>query len=168
MELNDAQAIQNMGGHYSNGSLGLLRDHAKAFELFHRAAELGFSRAYYNIGHACHIGNGVEIDEKKAIHYYELAATGGSINARHNLGVFEWQAGNIDRASKHWMISVKDGYLDSLVNIKQLYKHGHIAKDDYAKALRSYQVYLEEIKSDQRDQAVANWGSKYYESSVCK
>ena len=32
---------------------------------------------------------------------------------------------------------------------------GHATKDDYAKALRAYQAYLAEIKSDQRDKAAA-------------
>ena len=43
--------------------------------------------------------------------------------------------------------------------------NGCATKDEYTQALRSYQTYLEGIKSDQRDEAAANWGSKYYESS---
>ena len=31
----------------------------------------------------------MEIDEKKAEHYYELAAMNGSVHARHNLGCAE-------------------------------------------------------------------------------
>ena len=169
MKMNDANAIYNMGCIYDNGRYNLPRNRAKAIELWHQAGELGSSEAYYNIGHAYRNGEGVERDDTKATHYYELAAMGGSVNARHNLGVFEWQAGNVDRASKHWMISTEDGYPDSLVNIKQLYKHGYIAKDDYAKALRSYQAYLEEIKSDQRDQAATiRQKYRYYDSAFSR
>ena len=42
--------------------------------------------------------------------------------------------------------------------------NGHATRDDYAKALRAYQAYLEEIKSDQRNKA-AEYSDryKYYE-----
>jgi len=42
-----------------------------------------------------------------------------------------------------------------LDKIKELYSEGHAAKEDYMKALQSYQEYLGEIKSDQRDKAAA-------------
>jgi len=38
-------------------------------------------------------GIGVAIDEKKAIHYFKLAAMGENVYARHNIGCFEGQAG---------------------------------------------------------------------------
>ena len=45
------------------------------------------------------------------------------------------------------------------------FSKGHARKDDYAKALRSYQAYLDEINSDQRDKAAAVRDEyKYYES----
>ena len=50
MELGDAQAIYNLGCWYYNGRYGLPQDHAKALELWHRAAELGSAKSYYNIG----------------------------------------------------------------------------------------------------------------------
>ena len=67
----------------------------------------------------------------------------------------ELQVGNMDRALKHFMIAVRDGGSNSLENIKRLYEYGNATKDDYTKALRLYQAYLGEIKSLQRDEAVA-------------
>ena len=58
----------------------------KALELWRRAAELGDYMAQCNIGYAYHLGEGVEVDKEKAKHYYELAAIGGSVSARDNLG----------------------------------------------------------------------------------
>ena len=161
MDLNDTDAIYNMGCYYARGQLGLPQNQAKALELWHRAGEFGHATAYYSIGYAYTNGNGVERDEKKAKHYFELAAMGGNPYARHNLGNNEWRLGNIDRALKHFMIAVKDGHSDSMKNIKHLYKHGFATKDEYAKALRSYQVYLDEVKSDQRDEAAAENDSIY-------
>ena len=40
---------------------------------------------------------------------------------------------------------------------------GHVAKNQYAKALQSRQAYINEIKSDQRDKAAAFRDSyRYY------
>ena len=100
-------------------------------------------------------GRGVERDEKKADHYFELAAMRGVPETRHNLGNSEGRAGNWDRALKHWLIAAGCGYNYSVKNIKQLYMDGHATKEDYAKALLAYQAYLEEVRSEQRDAAAA-------------
>lgn len=95
------------------------------------------------------------MDEKKAMHYYERGAMGGDIYSRHNLGVEEEKKGNLERAVKHCMIAAKDGNGYSLTMIKELYSDGQATREDYTKALLSYQAYLGEIKSDQRDKAAA-------------
>ena len=153
MELNDAQSFYNLGCRYSNGRLGLPQDYAKALKLWHRAGELGCAVSYSCIGNAYTYGRGVERNEKKAVHYWELAAMKGHASARNNLGCKEAQAGNMERALKHWVIAAENGNIDSLKNIKQCYIDEHIGKEEYAKALRSYQAYLDEIKSKQRDEA---------------
>ena len=160
IDLNDARALHNLGVKYYEGTNGLPQNLAKALELWHRAAELGFASSYSSIGNFYDIGHGIERNTKKATHYWELAAMAGHLHARHNLGVIEARAGNMDKALKHFMIAVKDGGVkdanaDSLENIKQFYMEGHATKEDYTNALRSYQAYVDEIKSDQRDKAAA-------------
>jgi len=155
VEAGDAVAMHNLGNYYSRGEGGYPQDYGKALELYHRAAELGYSKAYCNIGCAYDQGVGVEVDKKKAIHYYELAAIGGSATARENLGKHEARVGNYDRALKHFMIAARDGHADSLKVIKITYSNGHATKEDYTKALQLYQTYLGEIKSVQRDKAAA-------------
>ena len=163
MEVDDAQAIYNLACHYANGGLGLTQDRNKALELWHRASELDYAAAYYNIGYVYLNGNGVERDEKKAIHYWELAAMGGDVESRHNLGVSEINVGNYGRAIKHFMISARSGDGDALKLIKRLFMEGDATRDDYAKALRAYQAYLDEIRSDDRDKAAAfSEEFKYY------
>ena len=134
---------------------GLLQDHTKALELWHRAAELGNVTAYFKIGCNYVNGQGVDRDMKKAEHYYELAAMGGDIDSRLLLGALEQNAGNIDRAIKHYTIGVRGGDNGSLIQIEYLSLDGRATKDDYTKALRSYQEYLNEVKSTQRDAAAA-------------
>ena len=164
IELNDENAIYNFGCLYFRGEFGLPRNYAKALKLWHRAGELGRASAYCGIGNLYNNGGGVERDKKKATHYYELAAMGGDVDARHNLGNIEVLKGNHHRAIKHYMIGARDG--DSLNSIKRLYLMGYATKDNYEKALRSYQAYLDEIKSDQRDEAAADGDAKYYESAI--
>ena len=163
-ELGDAMAIYSLGSFYSNGDFGLPRDMDKALELWHRAAELDYTKAYYNIALCYAHGRSVERDEKKATHYYELAAMGVSVNARYNLGCGDANAGNMDRALKHFMIAVGSGERDSLKAIQLMYKDRYATKDDYMKALQAYQAYLGEIKSVDREKA-AEYDElyKYYE-----
>ena len=83
--------------------------------------------------------------------------------ARHNLGIFEKNAGNYERALKHYMIAVRSGNNESLKTIQQMYMNRYATRDDYMNGLKNYQAYLVEIKSDQRDAAAADEEYKYYE-----
>ena len=98
MEKDNADAFHMLPSCYRNGRYGMPQDEAKANELYLKAGELGCADAYYDLGNAYRLGRGVEIDKKKAKHYYELAAMSGKVNARHNLGCVEYDAGNYQRA----------------------------------------------------------------------
>ena len=52
----------------------------------------------------------------------------------------------MERSTKHWLIAAGGGDKDSLSNIQKLYRNGRVTKDEYTKALRSYQQYLDEVK----------------------
>ena len=111
------------------------------------------------------MAEGVDVDKKKAKYYYELAAVEGFVSGRTNLAIAEGRSGNTNRAVKHFMIAVRGGSNVALDLIKQLSSvaYGYVTKDDYANALRAYQKYLDEVKSDQRDQAAAlDDKCKYY------
>ena len=168
VKLNDAAAIIDLGTFYDHGRHGLPQSRAKALELWHQAGKFGHADANCYIASAYMTGDGLERDEKKALHYYKLAALGGHSMSRHNLGSIEGRVGNHDRALKHYMIAVKGGNPDSLESIKGMLYRGHASKDDYANALRSYQAYVDEIKNDQRDVAAAarDDGLSYYGSAA--
>ena len=144
MEKSNAHAIFELAGYYERGTYG---------ELWMKAGELGRDDAYINLGNSYHSGSGVEIDMKKAKYYYELAAMNGAVYARHNIGALEGQAGNIHRATKHFILAARAGSKPSLDDVKRGYKHGVVTKDEYASALRSYQKSQDEMKSEARDKA---------------
>jgi len=154
VDVDDPIAIHKLGVYYRGGEYGFPQDWNKALELFHRAAELGHAKACCNIGWAYDNGYFVDVDKTKAVHYYELAAMDGCVIARYNLGLME-KADNVNRALKHHMIATSSGFAESLEEIKNLYTDGEVTKECYMTALQSYQAYLGEIKSKQRDQAAA-------------
>ena len=88
----------------------------------------------------------------------------GDVFSRHNLGCDDGNEANYDRALKHFMIAVGSGSNHSLKTIQHMYKDGEATRDDYMNALKAYQAYRSEIKSDDRDKAAAFSDSyKYYE-----
>ena len=153
MEVNNADAFSHFGGYYAQGIRGVPQDFPKANELYLRAAELGCGEAYNNLGYSYDNGEGVEMDKKKAIHFYELAAMNGSVTARHNLGCWEFRAGNHHRSYKHFLLAAKAGFKLSLDQVKKGFMHGFVTKDEYANALRAYQQRHDEMKSDDRHKA---------------
>ena len=163
VELDDAHAIVSLGCYYREGLYGSSQDYTRALKLFLRAGDLGHAKAYCNIGYSYENGRGVDIDKKKAMHYCELSAIRGNVVSRYNLGAIEENAGNMNRALKHYMISAGAGYDGSVKAIRQMFMDGHAMKGDYAKALQAYQAYLAEIKSAQRDKAAAAYANyRYY------
>ena len=77
MEKGNAYAFNQLGCYYAEGIEGLSQDRVRANELLLKAGELGCAKAYYNLGCSYREGTGVDINTKKAKHYFELAAMNG-------------------------------------------------------------------------------------------
>ena len=67
----------------------------------------------------------------------------------------EGQAGDHNRAYKHYMIAASAGSKPSLDDIKEGYIAGYVTKDEYANTLRAYQKSVDEMKSEARDNVKA-------------
>ena len=153
MAKKDPQAFSFLAGQYYYGNLGLQKDMQRAVELWTEAAELGSNDALFGLGNAYFNGDGVQQDIAKADELYRKAAMQGHVVSRNNLGCDEMEKGNYDRAVRHWLISAKMGYKDSLEAIKRMLIGGEATKEQYAEALRGYQDAVEETKSHDRDEA---------------
>jgi TPR repeat protein len=92
VDANDASSTNALASYYSCGQLGLQQDLAKAIELWTRAAGLGSSDAHFNLGNKYRQGG----DVKKAKFHYETAAMAGHEYARYNIGLMEFNSGNMD------------------------------------------------------------------------
>ena len=159
-------AFLNFASYYARGSMGMPQDYQKSNELLLKAGELGCAAAYLNLGNSYYFGHGAEVDKKKAKHYYELAAMGGNVEARHCLGILEGKAGNYHRAFKHTTIAARTGHTEALDLVKKGYMHGDVTKDEYANTLRAYHDQQKEMKSDARDKAAEVYRERLRESST--
>ena len=153
VEKKDPEAIHFLATKYNHGHLGLRKNLRKAVKLFTEAAELGSVDALFSLGYAYKHGQGVEADEEKSAEFYKKAAMQGHVDSRCNLGMYEANRRNLDRAVRHWLISAKMGHWNSLTVIKDSFMRGYATKEEYAEALRGYQVAIEEMKSHDRDKA---------------
>ena len=151
MEADNAYAFHALAGYYATGDHGMPHDMTKANELYLRGGELGCADSYCNLGISYDYGRGVDIDKKKAKHYWELATINGNFNARNNLGCAEAEAGNHHRAFMHFILAAEAGCKESLDVVKKGFMKGVVTKDGYANTLRAYQERYNEMKSDDRN-----------------
>ena len=151
----NALAFYFMAGLHAQGLYGMPQDRRKANEFNLKAGELGCADGYHNLGIAYYGGRGVEVDKKKAKHYFELAAMNGNVNARHNLSYIEEDAGNNERACRHMLLAARAGHEKALEEVTDVYRNevGLVAKEEYASTLRAYHERRKEMKSDERDKA---------------
>ena len=155
MDNGNAMAFNMLGRVYAKGAIGMPQDYKKANDLWLKGGELGCAGAYCNLGLAYDHGRGVEVDNKKAKYYYELAAMNGHVLARHNLGILEWNDGNTDRAFKHYILAARAGYTLALDVVKAGFMGGFVTENEYVNTLHAYQKIQDEMKSDERDKYAA-------------
>jgi predicted DNA-binding transcriptional regulator len=150
VEANDAASIFILASNYHDGRRGLQQDHAKAMELYNRAADLGYSKAHNNLG-AIYEGAG---NLKKAKFHVEAASMAGHEVARYNLGVMEDNSGNMEKAMKHWIIAASAGEYDALHQLTVLYKKGLVSRESIDSTLIAYNDSCAEMRSEARDACI--------------
>ncbi len=131
------------------------RDYDGAFGYWTKAAEFGDADAHFSLSIMYQLGQGVEKDEEKGVYHMEHAAIGGDPFARNNLGVFEGENGNIERAVKHFIIAANLGNDLSMKALWGHYSCGNITKKDLEATLRNHKAAIDATKSSQRDAAEA-------------
>lgn len=148
IQAGDRVAIRQKGCQGREG-----QNYSLALEYLTKAAKMGDASAHLQLGQMYFIGQGVEMNTKKACHHFEEAAIGGHPEARHNLGVTDAQNCRPERAVKHFIIAASQGFQISLETLKVLYADGVVRKNDLAAALYAYQAAVDSTKSPQRNEA---------------
>ena len=150
IEANDPVALNSEAlNHFEAGN------YAVAIEHWEKAAGLGHAESHYQLSISYQEGLGVEKDMKKFTFHAEQAAIGGHVMARYNLGVMEAGKCNAERASKHWIIAANLGCDPAVKALREYHAIKVVSKEDFAAALRAYQVAIEATKSPQRAAAEA-------------
>jgi TPR repeat protein len=150
VEANDAASIYALGHGYYQGLHGLQQDHAKAIELYARAAELGYSKAHNKLAGAYHQMG----DKKKAKFHMEAAAMAGHEMARSNLGVMEYNSRKLERAVKHWTIAASAGSYDSMNHLRINFEKGCDSRELIDSTLTAYNNSCAEMRSEARDTTI--------------
>jgi membrane associated rhomboid family serine protease len=83
---NDTRALFTLANLYLRGSSSVIRDEAKAIDLYTRAAARGHAEAQYALAGIYAEGRGVSRDPAKAVDYYERAERAGLPDAANSLG----------------------------------------------------------------------------------
>ena len=147
VEANDAASIFMLAVSYHHGVRGFQQDHAKAIELYARAANLGDKEAHNNLAGIYHEGG----DMKKAKFHVEAAAMAGHELARFNVGAMEYNSGNMDRAVKHWTIAALAGYCHAMHRLRILFEKGAVCRESIDSTLTAYNSSCAEMRSEARD-----------------
>ena len=147
---NDPNALHHVGCNYSREG-----DHSTAIEYWEKASRLGNVESHLQLSWAYQHGLGVAKDKEKFIFHLEQAAIGGHPHARHNLGVWELENDNPERAAKHFIIAANLGLDDSIGSLNRGYEHKAVSEEDLNAALKGHQAALDAMKSPQRDTAEA-------------
>jgi hypothetical protein len=168
MDVHDCGAFHLLGTIYSKGWYGMEKDMNKAADLWTQGAALGSCKSHFSLAEMYYEG-----DIDKAKHHLGIAAMGGDVKARAQLGRMELkivtdtalvEAGIINgvpmrRAIKHFTIAAKmgcEGSMDTITKGYSSYFENYITKNEYEATLRAHQDAKESMKSAQREEA-AEW-----------
>lgn len=115
---------------------------AKALPLLRRAADAGSAEAQFETGLRYDLGEGVPLDYKQAMQWYEKSAAQGHAPAQHNIGVLYEQGQGVDkdpkRAATWYEKAAAQGLASSQAMLGSMYEDGRGVEKDLKKALEWY------------------------------
>lgn len=85
-EAGNAEAMNDLGAQYYDGSRGFEQDFSKAVECYHLAAKGGSRQAQENLGYCYYYGRNMPVDYEKAFHYFALGAFDGHLISLYKIG----------------------------------------------------------------------------------
>jgi len=78
----------------------------------------------------------------------------GDEAARYNLGMDEYNSGNMERAIKHWTIAASAGDYDAIHQLITSFKKGHVSRETINSTLTAYNNSCAEMRSEARDACI--------------
>ena len=155
---NDYRALTSLGSFFMQGSNGLPKNNLKGLDYLIKAVELGSAEACGGIGNIYDEGTGVGIDRVRAALFERVGALRGSIIARHNIGISEYESGNHGIGIRHWKVAAEAGSQPSIDTLKKIYNADgkrpgkeFITKECMDSLYRVCHDAQEEVKSEERE-----------------
>ncbi|RIB18082.1 hypothetical protein C2G38_2246003 [Gigaspora rosea] len=187
MNLTSASELRKLGHSYLNG-INVNKDEKKAFELFIKAASMGYSTAMNDVGFCYDKGIGVEKDEHKAFFYYQKSADMGNVIGIYNVGICYQDGIGVEKdehkAFFYYQKSADMGYVNGIYNVGSCYLYGNGVSKDEKKAFECFlkhanlchvagifqvaQCYRNGFGVDRNIQKANYWYQRYNESVTIK
>lgn len=149
---------------YDIGRWGNPQDSKLAHEMWTQSLDIGPSKdAHYNLSQSYgkyHKKRGVQKDEKKEIYHMEEAAMLGDAAARCQLGKYEVERGNYDRAKRHLILSAAAGCESCMEKLRLGNKQGVVSNKEYKKTLCKHIESLKLTRSAERDAGFRQFQSR--------
>ena len=82
----NANAMNDLGAQYYDGSRGFEQDYSKSVYYYAMAAAKGHRLAQENLGYCYYYGRNMPVDYEKAFHYFALGAFSGQLVSLYKIG----------------------------------------------------------------------------------
>jgi TPR repeat protein len=155
---NDPNAFMMMASIYREGGPEAPKDDLKALDCLTRAVELGSAEACSSIGSIYDEGTGVAANKERAALFERIGAVRGSVVARHNIGVREYNSGSHGIGISHFKIAAEAGNQVSLDELRGIYNADgkepgkeFISKEYLDKVYRACHGAQMKVKSEERE-----------------
>lgn len=153
VERKDPKALYNLALKYGFGAHGITVDQSKCIGLLRQSAGLGCLEAQYSLGNLYDDGDmGLEQNSEEAYSWWEKAAEGGHVVARHNLGVKEAERDDCVATMRHCRLSAAGGYRNSMDCLVRVFADGFLRHGDLAITLQAFYRAKAEVNCKDRDQ----------------
>lgn len=138
-ELGEVDAARILSDLYFNGLGGIEKDLSKMLEWNQKLASLGDANGLYNVGICYCRGYGVDVDEDKAIPYFEKAVNAGSFKAAQELvRLYYHERKDAKSAAKYIVYLALNGDVDSQLLFGNILTFGELGNVDLDNAFAFY------------------------------
>lgn len=147
----NADAANDLGAQYYDGSRGFEQDFSKAVYYYNLAAENGSRQAQENLGYCCYYGRNMPVDYEKAFHYFALGAFDGHLISLYKIGDM-YAAGYYVKKNEKEAFHIYERCIDTMTDeaapvvagpvflrLGKCFLNGVGTEKDYEKALICYQ-----------------------------
>jgi len=162
VEEGNTNGLIQLGDIYRVGRAGFLKDEAKAFFYYEKAANSGDLDGLYNVALCYDCGIGVPVDYTKSVQYLKIVCERGLDDAQYKLA---WQyekahgvEKDLDVAFELLQKSADQGHVYSQYNLGVFYRQGFGTAADPKKAIE----YYLKAASQGHSQAQNNLGYQYH------